>query len=97
MLLTLSSSLLHSCNKSLWRAKSAAGKETEQLIWQCFCPYEAHALAQRRDIKYVIISAVSVREAKGALGQKRIPRRGAVHVEAHSTGMGAGGRGAESC
>ena len=89
--MTLFSSSLRPCNKSLWRAKEAAGKETEQLTWQCLSPDEVHSLARKIDMNLVITSAVSVREIKGSLGQKRMPGTGA--AEAHS--MGVGGSGAE--
>lgn len=74
----------------MWRANSAAGKETERLIWEHLCPLEAHAPVRKIDIKYVITSAASVREAMGALGQKKIPVRGTAHQEARSTGVGGG-------
>lgn len=78
----------------MWRANSAASRETERLIWQHLCPVEAHAPVRKIDIKYVITSTASVREAKGALGQKKIAARGTAHQEACGTGMGGG---AQSC
>lgn len=41
---------------------------TEQLIRQCLCSHEAHGLAQERDIKYIIPSAMNMSNIKGCVG-----------------------------